>query len=224
MPMIASPGFIGRRPAPVTPTIESRATSAETTDPTSHTVTMPAGVVSGDLIIVGFATDGNPSVTWPEGWTSFFNKSEGAQARLEVGWRKADGTEGASITVETDAGQDSAHSSYRISGAKDPTVDPPEASVGASAVNPTPDPANLAPSTGLLPYMWLVFQGSAGTKTTAAYPASYINGQTVTGNDSDGCGIGSAERALEASSENPGTFTLSGAENWAAATVAIIPA
>ncbi len=65
---------------------------------------------------------------------------------------------------------------------------------------------------------------SAGT--ISAYPTNYSSNQTETnsvGGSATNPTLGSATRNLNASSENPGTFTVA-SDNWAAMTIAVLPA
>jgi PKD repeat protein len=97
---------------------------------------------------------------------------------------------------------------------------PEAATVTGSSQNP--NPPNLAPSWGAGDTLWFAACGyDQGQRTVTAYPANYTNGQNDRSNNNQGCGVGTAIRQLNAASENPGTFTLSAAEQWIAATVAI---
>ena len=100
-----------------TPVVESTATSSSDSGTASHTVNLPSGIVSGDLLLVVFATDNGQTVTWPAGWESIFTKSV-SRVVLDVGVRDADGNEGSTITVTTSGPDESASTSYRISGAR----------------------------------------------------------------------------------------------------------
>lgn len=39
------------------------------TDITNHVVNLPANISAGDCLLVFFASDGNPTITFPGGWT-----------------------------------------------------------------------------------------------------------------------------------------------------------
>ena len=203
------------------PTVASSNNSSEPSDTTSHTVNLPSNIASGDLLIVFIATDGNNQMTYPEGWNEFFALSEQLACHLSIAWRKADGTEGASITVTSSHSETSAHISYRITGAEDPTTQAPEASTGATGSSTNPDPDSLTPTGGAKDYLWIaiVSQDGAFTKITA-YPTNYTDGEYKY--DAGAC-VGLARRELNASSENPGTFTTSNDDNWVACTIAVYP-
>ena len=56
------------------------------------------------------------------------------------------------------------------------------------------------------------------------YPTNYGNGETYQSSvDGGSCAIGIARRNLETDSEDPGAFTIAGAEHWGACTVAVYP-
>lgn len=197
--------------------------SVEGVDVTDHDVSLPSGIVAGNLLLCFFGADGTESVTWPAGWTEIKELQNTDDATLSVAYRKADGTETSPITVTTGTVEESAHLCYRITGARDPSIQAPEVSTGATAdATANPDPDSLTPTGGAKDYLWFAVAATdAGVNITAA-PANYGNLETV---DSGGAGpveIGVARRTLNASSENPGTFTAAAAD-WAAATVVIHP-
>lgn len=136
------------------PVIEDTAVSLSASGVTSHTVNLPPSIVSGETVFGIFQKFGSEDdVTWPAGWTelTFF----GASGRgISIGWRKADGGEGSSITVDTGISRRSATAVYRISGATDPTVTPPEISSGASGTSATPSSDSLTPTGGSKKYLW----------------------------------------------------------------------
>lgn len=215
------------------PVVQGTNTSAETTTVTSHTVNLPASIQSGETLIAVFAyavADGTASISWPGGWTQFFaleNNSGGTEG-FAGAWRKADGTEGSTITVTTGTTSTrSSHVSYRISGATDPTVTPPEAQT-AQGNNGSPDPPSLTPTGGAKDYLWLAVGASSHGDTYTAYPTNYSNGIQIAGGTAGTAGAsitGSAERGLNATSEDPGAYThnQSTVAEWVAATVGVHP-
>ncbi len=153
------------------PFVQSRTTSSVVTNQTSHTVNMPSGIASGDLLVSIFTAEGIPTITWPAGWTRFAEQQHtAANGTISMAYRTADGTEGASITVTTGTATQTDHATYRIKGAADPATQPPQASIVASTVvtsDPAPaaygfgayfvptDPPPFTPSGGLKNYLWL---------------------------------------------------------------------
>lgn len=206
------------------PVVKETTTSKTTTAGFTHTVNLPGNIRSGNLLIVGICVDSTPTVVFPAGYTSFFAKQNlGANVKLEVAYRQADGGEGATISVITTASVESSETAYRIANHEDPSTQAPEGSSGASGTSTTPDPDSLTPTGGSKKYLWLAYHGHDGNKTTSAFPTSYSNGISTEGGNASSTGIGSAELENEASSEDPGTFTISGSDEWAAGTMAIHP-
>ncbi len=209
------------------PQVEATNTSAEAGDETSHTVSLPAGIQAGETLLVFFASDkASGGVGWPGGWNEIFEVIEGTAVTLAVAWRKATGGEGASITVTTGNANQSAHASYRISGAIDPTVTAPEASTGAThAGSANPDPDSLTAGGGSKEYLWIAVAGyDDGNFTVTVYPTNYDNNQLNSrGGAGLGCGVGVATDEVETDTQDPGAFTVSNLTEWVACTVAVYP-
>lgn len=210
---VSFPPSVERAHAAATPVVEATNTSAELGKTTSHSVALPASIAAGDELIVAFAAKGT-TFNLPSGWTELYN-SGSAFPGLFVIRREADGGEGATLTVTTGGSQKSAHASYRISGAV-----ASEISTAATGTSVNPDPPSLTPSGGALDYLWLAIDSNEGGATVSAYPTNYTDGfQSANPGET----IESARRELNAASENPGTFTISGSFNWRAVTVAVPP-
>lgn len=198
--------------------------STSLTNQTTHIIDLPANIDAGNLLIVCFSCDGDSGeISWPAGWTEFFRELNGTDVTLALAYRQADGGEGATIAVTTVNAQMTAHCSYRISGAEDPVIQPPEASTHEIGLTSNPNPPIRTPVGGPTDYLWLAVHGVDSLTSTSVYPTGYTNGITIAVNDLGGCGIAAAERELNAGSEDPGTFTVSAAEQWIATTVAIYP-
>lgn len=207
------------------PSVVTTNTSVENTATLSHTVSLPSGISAGDLLIVVFAVRDIPDVTWPMGWTEIaeIDDTTNSDQTLAVAYRDADGGEGATITVTTSATKVSAHTSYRISGAADPAVQAPEVSTGAHNLSEDPDPDSLTPTGGAKDYLWIACCGRGDNDVATAAPTNY--GNLLTAGSTGFDAVASAERQLNASSEDPGIFNFPAPDaNWVAATVAIHPA
>lgn len=207
------------------PVVETTATSGEGANTTSHTVTLPSGIVSGDLIVLCFACDdlgGAIAVSWPAGYNEIFDTSSQG-THLSVAWRLADGGEGANITVTTNNSETSSHACYRISGQRG--VSPPvEVSAGATGSSVSPNPDSLTPTGGAKDYLWIAAHGHDGNlRTTTGIGANYSSKVSTEVGTLGGCGVGCAQRDLNAASEDPGVFTISVSDGWVAATVVVHP-
>lgn len=207
------------------PQVEATNTSSEGSGVTNHTVNLPAGIQAGETLLVFFSCDTAEAIGWPGGWNQIFDISNGTDNSLAIAWRKATGGEGASITVTTGGSEQSAHASYRISGAIDPTVTAPEASTGATGGSVNPDPDSLTAGGGSKEYLWIAVEGNDGDKTVSAYPTNYDSNQlNSVSAGSGGCGVGVSSDEVETDVQDPGTFTLSAGDQWVACAVAVYPA
>ncbi len=222
------------------PTVEATNSSEHSSAVSSHTVSLPASIASGDLLVVFFGyavANGTVTVTYPnEGtdWIELFTVEQtiGANNALSCAYREADGGEGASITVTSGVNTRSAHVSYRLSGAEDPDTQAPEftTSVGNNQ-DPFETAASLTPTGGAADFMWLASGSSShggDTSDYTAYSTSYTNGFNIANTGSlsgTRCITGSARRELNASSESPSKWTHnSTVSECVSATLAIHPA
>lgn len=213
------------------PTVQTRNTSSQTTGVTTHTVNLPTGITSGDTLIgcFGYGVTGN-TISWPAGWTKIFTDVEettGETEGLSCAYRKADGTEGASISVTSSVAAKSAHCTLRINNAADPATSPPEGATAHGTATDDPDPPNLAPTGGSKDYLWIGVGSSSNGAASYSASTNYSNLQAVdtAGTASSDATTCTEERALTASSENPGIITRGAAQtrDWCAATIAIYP-
>jgi hypothetical protein len=171
-----------------------------------------------------FTADGTPSLAWPAGWNVLFPfTTEGKSHSIEIRYKIADGTEGATITIGQSGGGRSAHTTYRITG-HDPST-PPQAAAAVLGTDARPDPPRLTPAAGESNYLWLAVAGVDNESWPAmpVAPASYTNivtNSTATGGRAR---LTSARRVFEAASEDPGPFTISISDQWIVTTIAIRP-
>lgn len=212
------------------PVVETTATTNGTSTSSSPIVNLPSGIVSGNLLFILFRTSiGTAGIGWPSGYTELVESSADASDDAQaVAYRKADGTEGATITLSTSSARFAAIA-YRISGAADPATQPPQVSVETSATNTTPDPSVLSPTGGAKDYLWFWLGGWEGEQTSppAGSPTNYSNplgaDSGTIGSLASNCRVASAQRNLNASSENPGIWTISASGSWIAWIAAVHP-
>ena len=189
-------------------------TSITDTAGTSHTLNLPTGIASGDLLMVFFdyAVISN-TITFPGGWTTLTTASienaVGSTEGLATAYRIASGSEGSSITVTTSVSTRANHQSIRITAHDSSTA--PEA-VAGTVNNATPDPPALTPTGGAQDYLWIAVGARSRASTTADLSAAPTNYSNLTTSANSGTGSafstgGIAKRQLNASSEDPGTFT-----------------
>lgn len=197
------------------PTVQTRATYNPGTTVALQPVTLPSGIQAGDILILACSTNGNVFPQQPAGWKTIINNPGGGGATdrcLVVFSRLADGSEGATVTVDIGTTVPLCALTWRISGAEDAE------GASASGSSTTPNPPNLAPTWGIEDTLWLALTGPRGS-TISAYPGSYTQTRFV---NSGTILVAGCERSLRAASENPGTFTKTN-DVWVAGTVAIRP-
>lgn len=212
--------------------VESRTTSATDSASLTHIVTMPAGVVSGNLLLAFLAIDGISTImTLPTGWTAIKSDLDNgnSSALFSAFYKQSDGSEGASedwvingVTTEK-----STHATLRISGHINPGTQAPEVSTGAAdaGADTAPDPDAVTPTGGSKAYLFVAAAGLDGISALiTGDPTNYLNGQNHVGTSGGGTSIMTAERLLTAASDDPSAFTLDSAARWAAMTVVVHPA
>ncbi len=191
---------------------------------TTHTLNMPASISSGDLIVMMFAVDGDITTSWPAGWVTLVDDSNagGTQTTLAVRYRIADGTEGATIDVDSSASEQSAHVSYRINAWHGTT--PPEVDIaGANTANP--DPPSVTASWGSDDNLWIAGTGyNDGRTVVTAYPTDYVSNQLNPAVGAGGTGVGVATDEVATNTEDPATFTIDNGEVQTAFTIVVRPA
>ena len=211
------------------PIVQTSATTNGTTASATATVNLPTGIVSGETLVGILRTAVAGAHGWPAGWTELFDSTaDASDDNTSCAWRKADGTEGATISVSQGNGKYAAIV-YRISGATDPTVTPPEFAALATGTSATPDPGALSPTGGAKDYLWLWLGGWEGEQTSppAGTPTNYTDAlgasSGVAGAITTNCRVASARRNLNAASEDPPFWSISVSDDWTATVVALHP-
>lgn len=213
------------------PVDAARAGSSTTAAGTSHTISLPTGIVAGSLVVIATRFAVASVSTWPAEWQNFLRHDVSPDAADDVNtvvYRKCDGTEGASITVTTSVATKMATIARRVSGHEDPVVQAPQINADATGNSVNPDCGSISPIGGSKDYLFFALDQHSGEQTsTVTYPTNYINTQQVTsgtgGAVATNCQINSGTRQLTAVSEDPTAFTISGAQEWTAWTLAVHP-
>lgn len=209
--------------------VQSRATSGSGSNQVNHTVSMPSGIVSGDLLISIFTVDAIPTIGWPVGWTMFVERQSTVNiGTVSAAYRWADGTEGGSITVTTSTSEESTHLTYRIAGAENPATQAPEAASAIGTVGAL-DPPSLTPTGGPKQFLWIAAASEhsvIGGHDLSAIPAGYSN-TILQAPVTAGWKAFAAERIRRTATEDPSAFELvpgSGDPDWITLTIAVHPA
>lgn len=172
-------------------------------------------ILAGDVLIVN-ATAYNPDdISYTAGWTELYETD--SVVTLSSAYKVAAGGE-ASVTVTTVGNPYLVCTVAQIRGS-DGGVESGTSATGSSA---NPDPPAVTPSWDNPNTLWIVVEGHQdATKTVSSYPANYTDGIAQGGGGASGDYTSMAFRIYRAASENPGTYTLSGADDWVSNTIAV---
>lgn len=211
------------------PVVDGTATTNGTTATATPVVNLPAGIGVGNTVIVLVRVAVAGVIGWPAGWTELFDaSSDAADDQMAAAWRKADGTEGATITLSSGNGKFAAIA-YDISTAEDPTVQAPQLSTVATGTGTTPDPTTCTPTGGAKDYLWLWIGGweneqtSPPTGTPTNFTDSLGADSGIAGAVTTNCRVASARRSLNAASLDAGSWTISVSDDWTAYLLAVHP-
>jgi len=217
------------------PVIRATNESAKTaTTGTTHTVSLPTGIMSGDLLLV-IISKGRATSAWSfdalTGWTELLD--EAVAGGLYIAYRKADGSESSTIAL-TGAADRSAHITYCIAQAADPTTRPPEIGTVATGTSTGPDPSTTTPTGGTKDYLWITLFGT--TSDEEADDDTWVNNAATnygnllqktsgTGGTNVAAGVGTSTRTNRADSENAvwPAASLDTSMGWRAYTLAVHP-
>ena len=190
---------------------ETKSTSNVNASGTTGTITIPAGVGYGELILALIGVAGNPTFTPPTGWTTLFGGSQGANETLVVLYKIATGAEGTSASFTLGTASTSSCQCYLITNYSGVPV----VGVGAAGSATTnPAPSSLTSGFGVVDTLWIPV--ACDSVTMSAVPSGYTtNG--VTGTTPY---LSSAYLQSQAASVSPGTFTAASG-NWVANTIGI---
>lgn len=215
----AAAGNAGAEP----PTLTAN-TGVNTSTGTSHVINLPTGISVGDLILTSFCFDGDgTNVSSFTGYTQLFDNpfSLADQGRHFVYYRVATGSEGSTASLTSSTSTRFVAWTGLIKGWNSSFV--PEFSF-TDYQGTNPDPPSLTPTWGNQSCLWLAIAAGRATAgagaAVTAYPTDYSyyqNSEALAARMS----MGVAARQLTASSQDPGTFTMSLTSNFSVATIAI---
>lgn len=184
---------------------------------TSWTVTLPASLVSGNLLLAECQANGADVITVPTNWTSLFNPADGTFAF----YKYSNGSEGASVTVTGGSSRSAGCVVYQISGTDGVTA--PAIGNFAETTSSSYDPPSLTPSWGSANTMWFAYASGRSNVTASVGPSGFsaLNTQ-VSGGSNAVVIIWNAN--ITTATEDPSAFTLSGTMSGYALTVGVRPA
>lgn len=199
-------------------------TTTTSSSGTTHTLTMPASIAAGDLLVAWFEASGitstSTSIATNVGtWTKVFEVNPAASTQLGVlFWKWADGSEdGASVVITVGvAFARSIGSVFTISGAY--SLNNPFFS--ANTTN-TFDPPSVTAPWGTGENLFIAIAASAinGAVNFTGAPTGYSNLTSKTGANSGG--IGQASKQSTSATDNPSAFTASGGAVYVSATMVV---
>jgi len=207
----------GAAAAPIA--IEAANTSSTAGAGTSATVNLPASIAAGELLLA-LINSRDPGTGAISGWSSLAIDTH-TNAYLQLFYKTATGSEGATATWTSSNSVQSAHATWRISGWQGT----PENGAKVTGGTNNPDPPSITPSWGSARTLFLTAFGSTGTAVASGAPTNYSGLLTAATSGASNVAINAATRILEGTTDDPGAFTasLSGA-TWVAQTFAIRPA
>lgn len=178
------------------PVVLSTNTSTVTSSGTSHTVSLPSGISSGNLLLVLFTsfTSFNTTHSTPSGWTKKFTiYNTHAEVNMSLYSKIAGSSEGSTVNITTGNSGTSAHVSLHISN----TTGEIEYTTAANS----DDFPSVTPSWGIDDYMWICGVGYFQEAITD--PSGYSNGVQA---NSTNCRCRITRKNARATSEDPGTI------------------
>jgi hypothetical protein len=174
---------------------------------TSHTRTLPSGIVSGQmLLIINRLAGGNQTINVPSGWTQVSGTR--VDQLTSAFFRIADGSE-TDVTITHGTSTRLLSTLLVIS---------PASSVEGSFNTASADPPSLSPSWGSDDNLWLAVSSLRSTDAVSSYNASPAGFDLVSytetndgGADSTAdCQLFIASREEAAATVNPGAFGING--------------
>lgn len=211
----------GEEEPPATATVGHSSESSDTTTPDA---VMPTSAAAGDLLLAFKSFNGIPTVSTPISGFAQICRAANTNVAGEFWYKIAAGGE-TNTTYTISAAENSITRIFRIPVAVWHGTTPPECAT-ATGTSATPDPPSLSPSwAGSENLRWFgAYSRFRGDVLLSAFPANYPDDNFTddTGTASATVQMGVASRALNTATEDPGAFaTGSGAQNWAAFTVAV---
>jgi len=181
-------------------------------------LTYPAGINSGDLLVVSIATDGNENFFVPSGWEGLVDINQSG-SNLGVMKRIADGTEAGTINFSWTSAEEVIATMMRFTGTTGATEVATNTGASASPQAPTINPA-------FGNYLALRL-GAYDDDDVTVNPGTVMAGHANINQDESGGGGGTASGSAAylafpvGGASGTGNFTLTAGEGWSTATVAI---
>lgn len=207
------------------PSIAATATSAKTSGFTLS-VSMPSGIVAGNLLLVFYSHDTAGDITQSGGsdWTRIDHGVNGGAVSGGCFAKIAAGSD--TLTLTSGDNDDMAAVAIRVVNHAVSNVSSDITfGTAATGTNNSPDPPNCNPGSSDT-YLWIAYFAADDDDSSAVYwSTDYIgdNGalQKKSAASTSSCLTSTEYRKFEASSQDPGTMTMAASEEWRAQTMAI---
>jgi len=206
------------------PTVVGTQLSYTSSGLTGHIITLPANVAAGDLIIAFLAVDGTYTTSWPSPWVEIVDTQNSTE--FSIAYLIASGGE-TSVTATTSGAERSHQAAIRISAATWHGTTAPEVAT-ATGTSANPNSPSVTPSWGAADTLFITSFGIDAPEVAfpvTVWPTNYTGNNIesgVTPTSAAGCAL--ATRELNATSDDPGAFTITGSDTWVSATIAVRPA
>jgi len=197
---------------------------------TTHSLNMPGTIASGNLLVAVVRIAAGGAVGWPDAsWNEMVDASpDASDDQMAIAWKKADGSEGATISITSASGKCAAEI-IKITGAADPTSRAPELSTVATGSSTTPDPTTCTPTGGSKAYLWIWIGGWEGEQTSppTGNPTNFTGAAGAntgtSGLVATNCRVAVSFREFTGSSLDAGSWTISVSDEWTAYLMAVHP-
>jgi hypothetical protein len=208
--------------------VRSEAANTQITNSTSWTISYPATISAGDLLLLVVSRDGTSgtgSVSDAGFGSALYDQSSGASRGL-VFVKVATGSETGTFTYAPGANEQGA---WRIAAYQDwygAISGGVECGGTATGTDNAPNPGSFAPSWGSADNRYRAqMSADDGRTDVTAYPSGWtINQNSDASGGSGGASLGGASINSTTSPINPGAFTNDRSDNWVAWVIAIRPA
>jgi len=219
------------------PVIEQTTSGRDSTAGTSHVITMPTDITAGELILVIFASSGNPgtinvsssNMTWR--YTTLWDESGDAYTfTCFIGYVTSTGTK--TLTLSTSTSEETVHIVYRLSGVNQYDINGDgyldvngyfsTTSTSTLGTNANPPTDNAYTLYGEQDYLFIVAAITENTVATIA-PTNFSGLTTIASINPNNVALSTAYRAYRTGSTyDPGSFTTA-YDNWMALTISVLP-
>lgn len=190
----------------------------------SGSLSLPAGLAEGDIVIVGWSCDNTLTLSLPSGWNPIYLNAGGAPS-VRMCYKFMGSSPDSSITIPTDTGGAKPSIAFAFRGVNlgtpfDTTT------LDATGASGDPDSPSITTVTARAVVMsWGFLDDDVATLTSG--PSGYSDSTLQTGSSgasSNATTMAAWKEVPVAGAENPGAWNTSGDDEWVAVSLALRPA